>query len=123
MGKEASIVVIDDEVEICSFLKDLLTAEGYTVFTACDPVEGLWKVEKLRPDLVMLDLRMPRMNGIEVLRRIRKIDAAITVIIITGFGTVGSARDAMRLGAFAYITKPFNLAEVRALVKAALGHE
>ena len=122
MVKETSIVVIDDEVEICSFLEDLLAAEGYTVYTACDPVEGLWKVEKLRPDLVMLDMQMPRMNGTEVLRRIKKIDGATTVIIITGFSAMSSVRDAMRLGAFAYVTKPFRLAEVKALVKAALDH-
>ena len=122
MGKKPRILVIDDEVEICNFLKDVLTTEGYTVFTASDPIKGLRMTEKLKPDLVLLDLKMPEMNGIEVLRRIKKIDGTTAVIIITGFGAMDTARAAMRLGAFDYVTKPFDLAHVKALVKDALAY-
>ncbi len=122
MAKNPCIQVIDDEVDICSFLKDLLTPEGYTVHTASDPKKGLQMTEKLRPDLVLLDLKMPEMSGIEVLRRIKKIDETIAVVIITGFGTMDTARAAMRLDAFDYITKPFDLAHVKAVVKDALAH-
>jgi len=122
MAENPTILVIDDEVEICSFLKDLLTAEGYTVVTASDPEEGLQRAEKLKPDVVLLDLKMPRMDGIEVLRRIKKIDEAIAVIIITAYGTMDSAKAAMRLGAFDYITKPFDLAHLKVLVRDALAY-
>jgi DNA-binding NtrC family response regulator len=122
MAKDPLILVIDDEEEICGFLKDLFTAEGYTVHTATEPEKGLELAQDLRPDVVLLDLKMPRMDGIEVLRRIKKIDEAIAVIIITGFGTMDSARAAIRLGAFDYITKPFDLSHVKALVKDALAY-
>lgn len=120
MAEERTIVVIDDEVEICDLLKDLLTAEGYKVSTATDSEQGLQMAMKQRPDLVLLDMNMPRMDGIEVLRQIKKADEAISVIIITGFININLARDAMRLGAFDYITKPFDLAYVKALVENAL---
>jgi len=122
MAKDPVILVIDDEEEICGFLKDLFAAEGYTVHTATEPEKGLELAEELRPEVVLLDLKMPRMDGIEVLRRIKKIDEAIAVIIITGFGTMDSARAAIRLGAFDYITKPFDLPHVKALVKDALAY-
>ena len=120
MVKKQRIVVIDDEVEICSLLKDLLTTEGYRVSTASDPVEGVWMVKKLQPDLVMLDLDMPKMSGVEVLRWIKKIHEPFVAIVMTGSDTPGSAKAAMRLGSFAHITKPFDLAQVKDLVKEAL---
>jgi DNA-binding NtrC family response regulator len=122
MSEDPTILIIDDEEEICSFLSDLLTREGYTAITANNPEEGLAKVEELRPDLVLLDLKMPRMDGVEVLRRIKTFDETIPVVIMTGYGTMDSAMAAMRLGAFDYITKPFDLAHVKALIKDALVH-
>jgi len=120
MRGDPTILVIDDEVEICSFLDDLLTPAGYTVYTANRPEEGLKKVEQLRPDVVLLDLKLPDMNGVEVLRRIKTFDDTIAVIMMTGFGTMESAMAAMRLGAFDYITKPFDLAHLRSLINDAL---
>ena len=122
MDETPRILVIDDEVEICGFMDDVFTAEGYTVSTASDPEKGLRMAEQLRPDLVLLDLKMPTMSGIEVLRRIKKIDQTIAVVIITGYGTMDTARASMRLGAFDYITKPFDLVHVKAVVKDALAH-
>lgn len=123
MVRDPIILVIDDEVEICSFLKDLLSAEGYAVLTESDPERGLRLIGRMRPDLVILDLKMPEMDGIEVLRRIKKVDATITVIIATGYGTMDSAKAAMRLGAYDYVTKPFDLAHLKALVKDALTYQ
>ncbi len=120
MQEDPRILVIDDEVDICSFLRDMLTAEGYTVYTASAPDKGLAMTRRLLPDLVMLDLKMPEMSGIEVLRRIKEIDENAVVIIITGFGTLESAKEAMRLGAYDYVTKPFDLAHLKALVREAL---
>jgi DNA-binding response OmpR family regulator len=120
MPGNPTILVIDDEVEICSFLDDLLTPAGYTVYTAHRPEEGLKKVEQLRPDVVLLDLKLPDMNGVEVLRRIKTFDDTIAVIMMTGYGTMESAMAAMRLGAFDYVTKPFDLAHLRSLINDAL---
>ena len=122
MDRDQCILVIDDEVGICDLLKDVLTAEGYAVFTANDPEKGLRMVEELTPDLVLLDLKMPKMNGIEVLRRIKRFDDATAVIITTGTGTEDTARAATRLGAFDYVGKPFDFAHLKALVRDALAN-
>lgn len=122
MVKGPCIVVIDDEVEICRLLKDVLTAQGYTVSTACDPAEGVWMVKKLRPDLLMLDVDMPKMSGIEVLRWIKETDEAVAAIIMTGSGSVASKKAAMRQGAYGFIAKPFDLGHVKALVRDALAN-
>lgn len=120
MEKQCSIIVIDDEVEMCDLLEDLLTPEGYQVSTATDPKKGLQMVVKQIPDVVLLDLKMPEMDGFQVLREIKKSNEAVPVIIISGFLNIRLAREAISLGAFDYITKPFDLAYVKALIKNAL---
>ncbi len=120
MVKTSQILVIDDEAGICEFLKDMFALEGYTVSAAADAEEGLQMAEKLRPDLVLLDLKMPKMSGMDVLRRIKAIDEATPIIMMTGYGTMDTARTAMRLGAFDYVTKPFELAHVRAVARDAI---
>lgn len=117
MRKKPQILVIDDEKDICNVLKKVLTLDGYTVFTALDGVSGLKIVKEKRPDIILLDLKMPKMDGIEVLRHIKKIDKNIVVVIITGYGTMDTARMAMKLGAFDYITKPIDLEYVKAVIK------
>lgn len=117
MKNKPQILVIDDEKDIGYILKKSLTLEGYTVFTALDGESGLEIVKGKKPDIVLLDLKMPKMNGIEVLRHIKKIDKNIVVIIITGYGTMDTARIAMKLGAFDYITKPIDLKYVNAVIK------
>ena len=74
-------------------------------------------IEEKKPDIILLDLKMPKMDGIEVLRHIKKIDKNIVVIIITGYGTMDTARMAMKFGAFDYITKPIELKHVKAVIK------
>jgi DNA-binding NtrC family response regulator len=120
MAKDYSIIVIDDEAEVCGLLKDLLTSEGYRVSAATDPQKGLQMVLKQEPDAVLLDLGMPKMDGFQVLKEIKKSNEALPVIIITGFVNIGLAREAIRLGAFDYVTKPFDVAYIKALVKNAL---
>lgn len=117
MKSKPQILVIDDEKDVCNIFEKSLTQEGYTVFTALDGASGLKIIKEKKPDIVLLDLKMPRMDGIEVLRNIKKIDKNIVVIIITGYGTMDSARMAMRLGAFDYITKPIDLEYVNAVIK------
>lgn len=117
MKNSARILVVDDEKDVCDIFKKTLTQEGYDVFTALDGESGIEIVKEKKPDIVLLDLNMPKMGGIEVLQRIKEIDKNTVVIIITGYGSMDSARMAMRWGAFDYITKPIDLNYVKAVVK------
>ncbi len=107
MSSKGVIHVIDDEPVIHDVLTQLLTAEGYEVESSSSGEEGLEKFSPESADVVLLDLLMPGMDGIEVLRRIKKIDPAATVIIVTAYGSVESAIDAMKIGALDYLQKPF----------------
>lgn len=120
MKKKQTILVVDDEPMILRIFKRLLSEEGYTVLTARNGKEGLEVVRKKNLELVILDLKLPDMSGIDILRRIRKLRKNVEVIVITGHGTMKTARAAMGLGAYDYITKPFENNHVRALVKNAL---
>jgi len=115
-----TILVVDDEKEICTVLSDNLSQEGYWVFTAYNWKTALELVKKEKPDLVILDIRMPEMDGIEVLRRMKKIKKEIVVIMLTAYGTLETARKAMKLGAYDYITKPFDLFSLKSIVKEGL---
>ncbi|MHB8908485.1 MAG: response regulator [Syntrophales bacterium] len=106
MGK---ILVVDDEVEIVRLLKDFLTSKGYEVATALNGAEALAKVKEIHPDIVLLDLVMPGMHGIDTLKEIKKIDPSIGVIMVTGVVDEELANRAVKLGAFDYIIKPINI--------------
>lgn len=117
MRDKPQVLVIDDEKDICNLFEEALTPEGYEVFTALDGESGLKIIGEKKPDIVLLDLKLPKMNGIEVLRRIKRIDKNIVVIIITAYGTMDTARMAMKIGSYDYITKPFDLNYVKAVIK------
>lgn len=119
MAKE-KILVVDDEKDVCDFFQDTLSEEGYGVLTALNGKDALALVKKERPHVVLLDIRMPGPDGIEVLEEIKKIDENIAVVMITGYGDLKTAREAMRLGAFDYVTKPFNLNFIKAVLRDAL---
>ena len=122
MVTTSHILVVDDEDSICSFMEEVFASEGYTVSTANDAEKGLQMAEELRPDLVLLDLKMPKMSGVDILRRIKAIDEDMAVVMMTGFGTMDTARAAMRLGAFDYVTKPFDLPHVKRVARSAIAH-
>jgi len=107
MASKGIIHVIDDEPVIHDVLGQLLTSEGYEVELSSSGEEALDKFSAASCDVILLDLLMPGMDGIEVLRRIRKIDPAAVVIIITAYASVESAIAAMKMGALDYIQKPF----------------
>jgi len=94
----------------------MLKAEDYTVLTADDSKEALELVERERPSMVILSLTTSDMDEIKVLRRIKKMDENIEVVIITGYGTMKVARTAMELGAYDYVTKPFDNDYISALI-------
>jgi len=116
----ARILVIDDNPEVVDTLVTCLRDEGYGVVGALTSDEGLKLVILSRPDLVLLDLLLPGMNGIEMLKRIRSIAPATKVIMVTGSTDPLLAREALELGALAYVDKPFDLAYLKRVVAMAL---
>jgi DNA-binding NtrC family response regulator len=103
----SKILVIDDNKNMQIILKNILSDEGYDIETAGNGKDGLSLVQLIQPDLVLLDIRLPRMNGMDVLKKIKEYDAEMLVIMITAFGDIKTAVEAMKLGAYDYITKPF----------------
>lgn len=122
MPKKANtILVVDDEPNIRRVLEAVLSRDGYTVLTAENGRKASEVLASQKGiDLLITDLIMPDINGIELLSAARKIDPNIAVVMITAHGSIKSAVDAMRLGAFDYITKPFDLDEIKLVAKNAI---
>ncbi len=118
---QGRILAIDDEQNIRHLISSELTLEGFDVTTTKTGEEGLRLLDKEKFDLVLLDIRLPKMNGIEVLKNLRQKSSDIKVIMITAYGDIKTAVESMKLGACDYITKPFKLSELLALIKQALG--
>jgi len=110
------ILIVDDELQVLTFLDDLFRTEGWEVKTADSGSSGIDKLEQNRFDIVLTDLKMHGADGIEVLRAAKKLQADTEVIMMTGYGTVDNAIEAMRAGAFHYLAKPFKAEEVLHLV-------
>src|SRR5687768_2289020 len=111
---KSRILVIDDEAAIRDSMRMILEYEGYEFVGASAGQEGLGLIERESPDLVFLDIKMPGLDGLEVLPRIRAIDESLPVVMISGHATVSTAVEATKLGAFDFIEKP--LASERVLV-------
>ncbi len=114
------ILVVDDEPLQRSILKTILSEEGYETYEASSGEEALKLVKSYNPDVVLSDLKMERMDGIELLDKLSREKTMPAVIIMTAFGTVMSAVDAMKKGAFDYLTKPLDKDVVVLTVKRAL---
>src|SRR3954466_15659799 len=112
MSRAGRVLVVDDEVNARTALAELLRDEGYDVETAADAFKALGKYEAFSPHVVVTDLKMPGMDGIELVKKIRAADEATGVVVMTAFGAVSSAIDAMRAGASEYLTKPLNFDEL-----------
>ena len=115
-----TILVVDDEKEICDLFQDFLTQEGYQVFTATNGVEAISLGTQNSFDLALVDIKMPGMDGIEAFCELKKVKKDMEVIILTGYGTLKTAKEAMRLGAYDYLTKPFDLGLVKNIIREAL---
>lgn len=114
------ILVVDDEPEICWIVKKVLMEEGFEVELAFDGERGLELVDRGLPNLVLLDLRLPGIDGLEALRHIKNRHAQMPVIILSAFDNVGAAVRAMKLGAYDYLSKPLNVDEMMITLKNAL---
>jgi DNA-binding NtrC family response regulator len=111
-----SILIIDDEVKMGKALKHVLGKEGYNVDTADDPVVGLSLLEQNHYDLLLCDLKMPNMSGLDVLERSKAIQTDLNVIMMTAFASAETAVDSMKKGAYDYLIKPFAMDELKILV-------
>ena len=116
-----TIVIVDDEPDMLMLLKIILTEKtDYQVLTTSDPNQALEWCRENHADLLISDLRMPEIGGIELLKMVKELDPNLALIIITAFGTVESAVEAMRYNAFDYITKPFRKEQILTTVEKAL---
>lgn len=114
------VTVIDDEENMCKILTRFLQLEGYGVSAFTDPREALAHIEREPPDVVLTDIRMPHITGEQVLKRVQELDSDIAVVIITAYGTIQGAVEALKRGAYDYITKPFQMDDILLTVARAL---
>lgn len=117
------ILIADDEKNMLWALDRALKKEGYNVILASDGKKALELFKETTPSLVLLDLKMPEMNGLEVLKRIKELNSNIPVIMITAHGTTESAVEAMKMGALDYISKPFDIEELKIIIRKALDYK
>lgn len=115
-----TVLIVDDEQGMRWVLRTLFEENNYTVITAKDGIEALRVIKKQRPDLMISDMKMPKMDGMELLERSRMIQAKMPVIMITAFSEIQTAVKAMKLGAYDYVVKPFNNEELLLSVQRAL---
>ncbi|MFQ6079752.1 MAG: sigma-54-dependent transcriptional regulator, partial [Thermodesulfobacteriota bacterium] len=122
MMKKEKILVVDDEASHRTMLRAVLSSEGYQIFEADDGKTAIQAVEKEFYDLILMDVRMTELDGIEALQEIKKISPAIPIIIMTAYGSVKTAVDALKSGAHDYLTKPLDIEELKILITKALDY-
>jgi putative two-component system response regulator len=119
MAQNGSVLIVDDEAGPRESLR-LILKPTYEIYTAADGDEALRCIQEKEIDVVTLDLKMPGMSGFEVLRAIKKLKADIEVIIVTGYGTLKNAQEAIHFGAGDFISKPFNIPDIISIVNKSL---
>ncbi|MBI5237322.1 MAG: response regulator [Deltaproteobacteria bacterium] len=114
------VLVIDNEDDARRLCEEILTGEGYEVYFAADTSSGLEMVKNLKPHMVIMDLHLPEINGIEGLRRIKNLKEETLTILVTSRGTMDTVKEAMRHGAYDYITKPFDIELMKEVINEGL---
>jgi DNA-binding NtrC family response regulator len=120
LAHHRKILVVDDDSLVCDSLKELLTLEGYAVDTALDGTEALSKVKQESFHLILSDIHMPGLNGIELLKELKGLDSDTFIVFITGHGHIDGAVEAIKLGAYDYITKPIDDTRLKFTIQRAL---
>jgi two-component system response regulator (stage 0 sporulation protein F) len=110
------ILIVDDQFGIRVLLQEVLQKEGYTVFQAANGPTALDIAEREQPDLILLDMKIPGMDGLEILRQLRRRELPSKVIMMTAYGELDLIQEAMDMGALAHFTKPFDIEELRQAV-------
>ena len=121
-ANEIRILIVDDEMIVRSSLKSWLEEDGYPIDTAASAEDALKMMQEHAYSILLLDIKMPGMDGIELLRRVKQVNPELEVVMITAYATIESAVEAMKIGAFDYITKPFEPDEVGLIIKKIITH-
>ncbi|MED3947928.1 response regulator [Priestia aryabhattai] len=111
------ILIVDDQYGIRILLTEVLQKEGYTTFQAANGFQAIDITKEQAPDLVLLDMKIPGMDGIEILKRLKQYDETIKVIIMTAYGELDMIQEAKDLGALTHFAKPFDIDEIRKVVR------
>ena len=111
------ILIVDDQYGIRILLTEVLQKEGYTTFQAANGFQAIDITKEQAPDLVLLDMKIPGMDGIEILKRLKQHDETIKVIIMTAYGELDMIQEAKDLGALTHFAKPFDIDEIRKVVR------
>ncbi|WP_141430951.1 response regulator [Bacillus sp. 03113] len=114
---QGKILIVDDQFGIRILLNEVLQKEGYETFQAANGLQALQIVEEHSPDLMLLDMKIPGMDGIEILKRMKVKDKNLQVIIMTAYGELDMIQEAKNLGAITHFAKPFDIDEIRAAVR------
>ncbi len=120
MGKKSSILVVDDEDALRTVLSNELSNEGYLVKSAGDGDEAVSELQKEGYDLILLDIKMPRMNGFEVLKFIKEHHPKSKVVMLTGFADLKNAIESKKLGADDFVSKPYDLVDLLTTIERVL---
>ncbi|MGQ0696557.1 MAG: sigma-54-dependent transcriptional regulator [Nitrospiraceae bacterium] len=123
MLRQSRVMIVDDDPETLALLREVVTKEGYQVETLEDAEAALRRLNEWQPDLVITDIQMPRMDGLALLAAVREKTPDIMVILLTAYGSLKTAVDAIKTGAFDYLSKPFMVDDIRLVVRRALEHK
>jgi two-component system response regulator AtoC len=123
MGIAGKILIVDDEQDALENCRRILSRVPYDCLTECNPLQALDIIERERPGLILTDLRMPNLDGIEVLTAAKRLDPSVQVVLLTAHATVQTAVTSMRYGAFDFITKPFTSTDLVQVVRRAFGED
>lgn len=119
-GDKPYLLIVDDQLGVRRLLFEAFTEEGYDVAMAASGLEAIARVKERLPNLILMDMKMPGMNGLEALQEIKKFYPQVLVIMMTAYGELEIVAEAMKIGAREYIPKPFDLNDLRTLVKSVL---
>ena len=116
MPASLDVLIVDDEPKICQLLEQLLAARGCTVRVAADGLDALTQFQRRHADMVITDLRMPKLSGMELLRELKRLDPLLNIVVITAYPSVENAVEAMQYGACDFLTKPFDITQIQAIL-------
>ncbi|WCK55891.1 response regulator [Aneurinibacillus sp. Ricciae_BoGa-3] len=120
MEAKPTVLIVDDDKDICYLLATAIQSDDIEILSAHSSKEAMILFDNNRPDLVLLDIQLPEMTGIQVLEQMKKIDNNCQIIMVTAYATIDTAIQAMKLGALDYVCKPFKLPELRETVRNAI---